>query len=488
MKRYLLILIFVSLCAGIHAQDYFSETAAKAKRATPHEAAYIWSEYQQFLPTFHATYFHLGNIYYDLIPTEHPIRDYEELTQYLYRTKLYYGNCLHYAKDQTLKPIHYEGLPYTGKRPEYADLQQIIKQRLDFVNQTSQTAKALYDSYNQLVNRYNLCRIVFSSFSEKYGREKMAHLHLSDQDKQQLLYLQTQADSLQHDIQSLQQALNDFPVKDYHPNFLFESINLYRLDGLTSINILQNEVVLWDYSSWAKDFLYAQDHTYRDYFAAIDNEYNAMRHAIAHPNAKIRINDILLNRINRMDYQSPLIDSIALLQQAALIKSIEQSPTFKQDKADDEYIEQNLTLLFNQQKAYTQLQYHYAQLHYQDSTYLHLADSSCTITATTFAAHIRPTAKSITSYTNDISGETFGIHDMHFALEDSVITIIPVDTNYLVVLPHQTILSSLSGEMLLKTRIESDAPFFTAYKYSNHIVALVSERQVLFIDTDSQHK
>ena len=76
MKRYLLILIFVSLCAGIHAQDYFSETAAKAKRATPHEAAYIWSEYQQFLPTFHATYFHLGNIYYDLIPTEHPIRDY----------------------------------------------------------------------------------------------------------------------------------------------------------------------------------------------------------------------------------------------------------------------------------------------------------------------------------------------------------------------------------------------------------------------------
>ena len=43
-------------------------------------------------------------------------------------------------------------------------------------------------------------------------------------------------------------------------------------------------------------------------------------------------------------------------------------------------------------------------------------------------------------------------------------------------------------EMLLKTRIESDAPFFTAYKYSNHIVALVSERQVLFIDTDSQHK
>ena len=514
-QRYTLTLIFLSLYLNLYAQDYFNETLTKVKQATPHEAAYILSGYQQFLPTFHATYFHLGNIYYDLIPTEHPIRDYYELKQCLYRTKLYYGNCLYYAKDQTLKPAYYEGLPYAGKRPEYTELQQYIQKRIALVDKTSQLSQELFDSYNQLVNRYNNCRILFSAFAETYMREKTAHLLLSEHDRAKLLLLQTQADSLQYDIQRLQNALKNFPVKDYQPHFRFESINLYRLDGLTSTNILQNDVVLWDYSTWTKDFLSIQNNTYRTYFDAIDKEHTTLQQAITHPTDKIRINNILLNRINRIDYQSLMIDYIGLEQQTALIASIAQDQHFMKCNPTDEYIEQSIELVYKQHKAYTQLQTYRQQLqehispqslnHHaelwtkwqlnnidsllaQGQYYTHLAQQYIDHTAHAFAANIKPVTLSVTSYTNDISGETFGISNMHFTIEDSVVAILPVDTNYMIVLPRHTILSTLSGEMMSKTPIATEKPVFTAFKYSSHVIALVNESQVFFFDTESQHK
>ncbi len=497
-RTYIVALALIIATGSAIAQDNFSETLAKTTNTTPYEAAYILSDYQQFLPTFHATYFHLGNIYYDLIPTEHPIRDYNELKDILYRTRLYYGNCLHYAKGQTLKSIHYEGLPYADKRPEYTDLQKYINKRLAYVKQTSEYAQELYEAYYELVDRYSRCRIIFTEFVETYMREKTAHLQLNDADRTLLVDLQTKADSLPSCIDRLQKALTNFPIKDYQPTFRFEIINLYRLDGLTTTNMLQNDIVLWDYSAWAKAFIGTQDTDYRNYFNAINKEYLSLNKAIEHPSNKVKTDDVLLNRISRIDYGSVHIDVIGSMQQTAIIRSIAKDKSFTQNKPSNEYVDNTLPLIFKMQQAFTKLQNYNEHLQHhsaktdslidQANYHQRLAKSSMDSAQMAFIQNIKPSVKAVTAYTNDISGETFSVKNMRFPIQDSIIAILPIDTTYLVVEPHQTIIASLAGEKIKSTDYSGEPPFIAAYKYTSDVVALVNERQVLFIETDAAHK
>lgn len=489
------------------------EALEKANRATPYEAIYILSDYQQFLPSHAATYYHLGIRYYALIGAEHPIRDYYEFQQNLYRTKLYLGNCLHFAKDQNLKLQHYAGLPIAGKKPEYADVERFVRAKLDTVAGISTRSETLYQAYYRLVNRYALCRNMFTEFCERYTREKTAHLLLTDADRVHLADLQLQADSLEADIQALQAALAAFPVAGYTPEFTWTEINLYRLDGLTNTDLLQNKVALWNYAAWVRQFLDTQENVYTAFYDEIDIEYQIMQRAMTDlqngKKRKMDYNTILLNRIDRLDYQSFMKDFIESSQRCVGVMCDALPET------GEDYVEQALTVLLRQNGNINRLHElekqlseklaqdpsaltHYATLlskwqcatpdsiMLQERGFVEVAQQAFTASATAFATTIAPSIQPFEHYVNELTGEKFGVKNLQFEPADSVRTIIPVEEKFMVVLKNGTCLICAADGTLLQTETHDLPDVITAYKHGSNTIALVAPNRVLFVNKDGK--
>ena len=506
-------ILFLLVSAGVNAQDAFVEILEKANRATTHEAIYILSEYQQVMPSHAATYYHLGVRYYELIGTENPIRDHNEFQQILYHTKLCFNNCLQYAQDQNLKPQHYVGLPIAGKKLEYSDVERFIRAKLDTVETVSSRSEAVYHNCFRLVNRYALCRNMFTDFCERYTSEKMAHLLLTDADREQLGMLQVQADSLQEDIRLLQEALAAYPVAEYQPDFEWVEIDLYRLDGLSNTDFLQNKVVLWNYANWVRKFLDTQENVYTVCYDEIDIEYQLMLRAMTDlqngKKRKMDYNTTLLNRIDRIDYQSFMKEFIESAQRCVAVMCVELPDM------GDEYVEQALTVLLRQNENINLLKEleklldeklqrqpaalaHYSALlskwncstpdsvMLQERHFVKMAEEAFTASATAFATTIEPTIAPFEHYLNELTGDKFGVKNLQFEPTDSIKAIIPVENKYMVVQKNGTCHIVAADGTLVSTQTHDLPDVMTAYKRGSNTIALIAPNRVLFVNKDGK--
>lgn len=313
MKKIVFSIFLSVLPLLLTAQPSYKEILARMPQLSAHEALYELTDYQAFFPTQPHTYYMMGSINYGLIPTEHPILDYNELHLCLYNTRLYYGNCLHFAAEQSLKTEFYPGVPHADKRITTADLNQFLKARMDTVEQIMQKTDKLYDSFYTLVEHYNCCTSLFSEFVGRYERQKNASLLLTETDQEQLRLLQQKADSLPLLIEHFRQALSAYPIEGYTPQISMQPIELYRIDGLTAADFLQNEVILWDYSQWVQSFTANQEQGINRLRQSIDSCQEQLLQNLRlwqNPTTyyatlpEMEDNSVLLNRIERIDYES----------------------------------------------------------------------------------------------------------------------------------------------------------------------------------------
>ena len=451
--------------------------------------------------------------YNELTGTKNPIRDYNEFQQNIYRTKLYFDNCLQYAQDQNMKPQDYAGLPIAGKKPEYSDVERFIRAKLDTVASISTRSETLYQAYFQLVTRYALCRNMFTDFCKHYSCERMAHLLLTDTDRELLGTLQMHADLLTTDIEVLQEALSAYPVTEYTPKFSWAEINLYRLDGLTNTDLLQNRVVLWNYAAWVRQFLDTQKNVYTALYDEIDIEYQIMQRAMTDlqngKKRKMDYNTTLLNRIDRIDYQSFMKEFIESAQRCVAVMCVELPDM------GDEYVEQALTVLLRQNENINLLKEleklldeklqrqpaalaHYSALlskwncstpdsvMLQERHFVKMAEEAFTASATAFAMTIEPTIAPFEQYVNELTGEKFGMKNLQFEPEDSVRTIIPVEEKFMLVLKNGACHICAADGTLLQTQKHDIQDVITAYKYGSNTIALVARNRILFVNKDGK--
>ena len=262
MKRYIFISMFYFACLSGIAQEKYSVVLEQSKQLSPYEAIYLLTEYQSWKPELPAVYYEIGNRCYDLLPTRDALHNYEELTTLLYQSRLFYGNCLHFAKDQKLPGWQYAEIAGDAKRIEYAQLEQYIRPRLAEIKRQQIACDSIHNSFVRMAERYNNCQTIFTDFLTHYTREKTAHLQLQPEERAMLVRLQQTADSLEKDIETYQQALTLQAIEGYNPTFRKEEVVLYRLDGLTHTDFLQNDIALWDYSQWVSSFLDEQVNVY----------------------------------------------------------------------------------------------------------------------------------------------------------------------------------------------------------------------------------
>ena len=325
-RRFFLYILLLAI--GAQAQEKYSEVLSRTRTLSPYEAIYELMDYQQWKPELPGVYFELGNLSYDLLPTRDPLHHYRELSTLLYRSKLFYGNCLHFAKDQKLPGWQYELIAQGQKKIEYNALEWFIRPRLEDIQRQKIACDSIHSSFLRMTARYDRCRSLFANFMKQYTREKTAHLQLQPSERSMLMELLLAADSLETDIAQYQQALTLQAVPGYHPVFRKEPIVLYRLDGLTYTDFLQNNIAIWDYSRWVSRFLNEQTEVYERLYTDIEREYAQLSNQITRYAAGETISGhfdgSLSGRCERLEYSSPRIDSIRAMQLTIRHASAEQ--------------------------------------------------------------------------------------------------------------------------------------------------------------------
>lgn len=312
----------------LRAQEKYSVVLERSRQLSPYEAVYLLMDYQYWHPDYAGIYYQLGNLTYGLLPTRDPLHHYQELSTLLYQSRLFYGNCLHFAKDQKLPGWQYPELAEGQKRIEYATLEAFVLPRLADVKRQKTACDSIHFSFVRMAERYNRCQTLFSDFLTHYTREKTAHLLLQEQERAQLNALAMAADSLEDDITAYRNALALQPVKGYEPVFRKEPVVLYRLDGLTRTDFLQNNIALWDYSEWVKRFLDEQREVYERLYTDLGAEYAQLLQQVnayrAGQTVSGRTDAALVGRCHRLGLTDARVDSVAAMQQTVRNGAAEQ--------------------------------------------------------------------------------------------------------------------------------------------------------------------
>lgn len=307
--------------------DEYSDLILSISNKQPYEASFLLKQYQETNPSFGNVYYQMGKIFYEMIPTAHPLYDFSEISLYMYNARLYFGNCLYYANaDEINKYLqYYSDISTNRKSLTYEELSSVLKEKIAKIKTSEQNLKSLYDSFYTMVDRYNHCTSLFSQFNKQYIKIKNAHLLISEEDRQLLTDLELNSDTLKTFISDFQKALKSYPIEGYEPKFTFQLIDFYRLDGLTSSDFLQNDIRLWDYSSWVKTFLSENKKQIEPWRKDMNKEQKRLASLSRKwflENKKVDLEEpifadrILLNKIHKMDYQSFMLNYFDFMEQS----------------------------------------------------------------------------------------------------------------------------------------------------------------------------
>ena len=324
-KLTILLLACFTLAA---AQEKYSVVLERAQQLTPYEAIYLLMDYQQDFPQQANVYYRLGNLHYDMLPSRNALYHYDEYNELLYRSRLFYGNCLHFAKDQKLVGWQYAEIAKGEKKIDYAALEAYLRPRLNEVARRQTACDSIHNSFYRLVEQYNHCQQLYNRFLTQYTREKTAHLQLTAQQRAELEQLADEAASLESLIQAYRGALRLEPLEGYDPQFRWVPIELYRLDGLTATDFLKNDVALWDYNSWVARFLNEQTQVYERLYSDVDKEYTRLTAAVRRYRAgqpvSDRTDETVIGRCTRLELNTPQVQAVANMQALVQLGAAEQ--------------------------------------------------------------------------------------------------------------------------------------------------------------------
>lgn len=321
MKKIITLLVVLSATA-LMAQPSYKYLLAHMPEFSDGEALYRIKEYQTYYPKQAHPYYLMANIHYRTFAKEHPLLNYLELSSAIYNMILYYGNCSHFIHDESIKKEWYMETAVDGKVSEET-IVAFTQKRLNEAKDLRTKVDELHTSYLQLVQDYDSCLMEMSALSQHYGGEKEAQLLIDDSDMALLNRMIRRARQLPKEIERYKKALDAYPIQGYQPQFIFRPINHFRMEGMTTSDFLQNEVLLWDFVTWGETFLATHEHKTLPYLQSLEQEY--MRQSKAwDAAAESKPNTVILNMIDYRDEGSAMAPLMQLQHMAVQSHAIEQ--------------------------------------------------------------------------------------------------------------------------------------------------------------------
>jgi len=318
--RYILLLTVVACSAPLWAQvpasnfnpetEKYADMITRTANLPAYEALFHMLAYQRFHPDQAPVYYRMGDVVYNMLPGKDALHDYEERAELLYKGRLFYGNCLHFMGGKMPRNEAFPTVQPAGKKVEYEDVERYLRGRLDTLKRWRVETDTLHDRFYRMVDCYEQCRQLFLAFMEKYPSEKLAHLCLTEEDRDALQQLSRMTRDFQQEKKLFLEALNASPIQRYNPQFRSVGITAYRLDGVTSSDFLNNDIPLWDYATWVTTFLQVQQTTYQVMMRELVQEHTMIDHGFDRFRqgmpVQIEVNPLIAFRLELIDYNSPL--------------------------------------------------------------------------------------------------------------------------------------------------------------------------------------
>lgn len=355
----IIVLLAVMYPAGAQTnveQERYTDLIARVEDMPPYVKMYHLLAYQRFHPEHAAVYYRLGDGAYTLLASKDPLHNFAERHELLYKSKLFYGNCLHFLGGKLPRNETFPTIQPAGKRLEYEDVERYLRARIDTIARWRAETDTLHDRFYRMVDAYESSRLLFLSFMEKYPSEKLAHLCLTDEDRQALHRLGVLTAAFEQQKRLFTEALSASPVLGYAPQFRMMPILTYRLDGVTSSDFLANDIPLWDYAGWTTSFLNVQRITYQTLMREIVQEHTMIETGLTRFREGLPIdispNELLSNRIERYDYHSPLSLFIRLEQLAANTALQAQDSISGDEPIPDELLGGRISAVLEAQQRY----------------------------------------------------------------------------------------------------------------------------------------
>lgn len=256
-KNVLTIIACTLFIMPLMAQERYKDVYENAQNMSPQNA---YQAYFRFLNknNKHANAcYQMARISQDLTGNYNQFLMSKIINDYLKSAELYYSLSKHfiqesgvggqakYFKVQTKKP---------GRTPSEEEILADIDNRMKSLIEYKELFYKNLHMFESAANHYNNCIDLYNNINKKNSRLKDMYFLYDDSLSTQLNSLQLSFDSTIFYLNGLQKSAKENPVDNYTFNYKLVPIEIYRLHGLTSANLLAPLIQLWDFGTWIKDF------------------------------------------------------------------------------------------------------------------------------------------------------------------------------------------------------------------------------------------
>jgi len=305
----------------------YSQTELKYKDIYPYVlekdtilAYEMLKEYQEQNP-FHAnTYYQLGLI------SQYWTKKYDALTQakdvnyFIYHTNVYLNLSKKYIDDKEVRKNkeYYQGIkPSDGKKISFQDVVLEIDRRIKINSKANINITSIQNDYLKSVENYNKCVELFLDINKNNSNYKELLLTVNDNLLNKISKLGSLYDSTITNLNKFEKGIRIFPIKSYKQTHKINSIETYRLEGLTYSSFLKQEIKIWNFKQWVSMFnktlntdikaiRHKIDSTERVLISAIKKYEN--NYDFTQTIKQTKVKPQILFKIGKYDYNSVIID------------------------------------------------------------------------------------------------------------------------------------------------------------------------------------
>ncbi len=257
MRKLLILLCLFAFAESFGQAGEYRKLLEAQRTQTPDEFFFALKDFQKQNPQFSNVYFQLAQVYLDYFSNEDPIINRLSSDQYIHNAKINGG----------LAKSFYDEKEAT-KNPEWYNLPK-IKERDSLVTMINQKVDGLYDSVLVYTDRYDELLENYDKAVQKYlaSREGFVAINNSSSNLRGLFLtadksLEDAIDQVGQDFDSSMYYLGKYrEIYRQMPHsrkrqvlVKRQQIEHFRMNGITPSNFLADEIVVWDYGQWSKDF------------------------------------------------------------------------------------------------------------------------------------------------------------------------------------------------------------------------------------------
>jgi len=259
MKRYILtLLICISVLSGFSQPD-FKDLYESIPLNDRFSNMLNLRHYQSSKPEHAIPYFLLAEIHYRYMYETNPLYQFDFVESNYHELVTYYGLAkIRLTESQARQDREYYGnidIVTDKRKVTLPDILNAIDVRLAEADLYFNNAKSVHENYLKCIGKYNECLFKFREIVEGYPNYKDLYLLADYSIKKDVETIGANFDSSLVFFDAYKVSCAKLSHLLNVNNYKLNPIVTYRLEGLVEPDFTQPVVGLWNFKSWAKNFL-----------------------------------------------------------------------------------------------------------------------------------------------------------------------------------------------------------------------------------------